>query len=263
MINQSLQAELQNFMLSADDFLSSKYILADKKISSFLKTMAVSSQICALLQLCLKDFDYNNAKKAYTTATYFGDDAHKEIILPDDRNKVIAFVFLTLVGLDDKSIDLPTFLQTYFYEDGSFYESYNSFLQNFIYPFVDAVKSILTKVLDGKNLSPAEELQAEKFNEIENSFEINDVIENKTALNSLLSLLNEDKNNVLDNDAIDKKRKGEILIVIDYFITALQNDNRDFVKYAYVSYKFMAITNRKHNLNLFKVTTIMEKENII
>ena len=263
MANQSIQAELQNFTLSADDFLSSKYILADKKISSFLQTIASCPQICALLQLCLKDFDFTNAKNVYTTATYFGDDAHKEIILPENQNNLIAFVFLTLVELDDKKIELPRFLQKYFYEDGSFYESYNSFLQNFISPFAEAVKGVLIRAVDGTNATPREELQAEKIGEIEKSFDINDVSENKNAVNSLLALLSDDKDNVLSNEAIDDKRKCEIIVIINYFITALKDGNREFIKYAYVAYKFMAIANRKHNLNLFKVTTIMEKEKIL
>ena len=67
----------------------------------------------------------------------------------------------------------------------------------------------------------------------------------------------------MSNEAIDDKRKCEIIVIINYFITALKDGNREFIKYAYVAYKFMAISNRKHNLNLFKVTTIMEKEKIL
>ena len=50
--------ELDLFLLRADEFIDSKYILADVKIVALLKSIAVSDSMVAILKSCLKDFDY-------------------------------------------------------------------------------------------------------------------------------------------------------------------------------------------------------------
>ena len=57
--------ELNLFLERADELIDSKYILADVKLASFLKSIASSQTLLALFQNCLSDFDYHVAQKKY------------------------------------------------------------------------------------------------------------------------------------------------------------------------------------------------------
>ena len=57
--------ELELFLERADEFINSKYILADVKIINLLKSIAQSETLLAIFKNCLTDFDYQQAKKKY------------------------------------------------------------------------------------------------------------------------------------------------------------------------------------------------------
>ena len=259
----NLRFTLSNFINVANDFLSSKYILANSKISALLRTITLSEDMCAYIQLCLQDFNYKQAQKDYYIALFYGDDTRKQVVLPKENKDLIAFVFLTLVDLDNGNIKLPDYLQKYFYEDGSFYESYNSFLANFVSPFCDAFIQEIQNVLDGINDNPKNRLLDIKSQKVNTQVVLNNVCNNKEVVTTLINYLVTDKTNILNTSDIADKLKGEIVIILDAFINALNNDNPREIKYAYISYKFTALANRKCNFNLHKVTRLLESENML
>ena len=61
--------ELDLFLTSAQDFIASKYILADIKIVNLLKAIASSDTLIALFKNCLTDFNYEEAQKKYLVKT--------------------------------------------------------------------------------------------------------------------------------------------------------------------------------------------------
>ena len=68
----------------------------------------------------------------------------KKLLFPEDPAERLAFVFCLLMEFDNKTLDLGKFLQEYFYEDGSFYESFYAFCNQVIKPFRNAVKIMFT-----------------------------------------------------------------------------------------------------------------------
>ena len=55
--------ELDLFMERAQDLINAKFIVAEVKIAGLLKSIAASDTLLALFKNCLKDFDYEKAKK--------------------------------------------------------------------------------------------------------------------------------------------------------------------------------------------------------
>ena len=55
--------ELDAFLERVDEFINSKYILADIKLANVLKIIASSDTLIAIFKNCLTDFDYQEAQK--------------------------------------------------------------------------------------------------------------------------------------------------------------------------------------------------------
>ena len=87
------QEELQMFSKCADEFIDSKYILADIKIMNLLKSIAQSETLVALFRNCLKDFDFESAKKKYLVKADYMSDNHGEFIIPPNSRELLSFVF--------------------------------------------------------------------------------------------------------------------------------------------------------------------------
>ncbi|MBO5525264.1 MAG: hypothetical protein J5993_00785 [Clostridia bacterium] len=139
----NVETEAAAFMRKCDDLISSKFILADAKISELLKSISVSKELCNLFRQVTEEFSYARAKEEYIAATPDGSINRKVIILPEDIYEQIAFVFCLLVDFDSGNLDFNQFLQEYYNVDGSFTESYSAFTNQLIKPFKNSVRQAL------------------------------------------------------------------------------------------------------------------------
>ena len=131
--------QIDLFLRRCDEVMQSKFIIAESKISELLKSIATSDLLYAFFRDLTKDFDYAAAKRRYLH--YAPDSSQKNrLLFPDDPAEMLAFIFCLLVDIDNRDPDLSDFLQRYFYEDGSFYESFYAFCNQVIKPFKNAVK---------------------------------------------------------------------------------------------------------------------------
>ena len=154
--------ELDLFLLRADEFIDSKYILADIKIVNLLKAIASSDTLIAIFKNCLTDFDYHQATKKYLVKSPYLADNKGEFVLPPSSRELLAFVFNVLMDLDTKAILLGEFIDKYFFVDGSFSAGYDAFINKMIKPFKNSVKILMESVIDGRVQDPVEALTEEE-----------------------------------------------------------------------------------------------------
>ena len=158
----TIREELDAFVERSDELIDSKYILADIKIVNLLKAIASSDTLLALFKNCLTDFDYVSAQKKYLVKSKYLSEDKGEFVLPPNSRELLAFIFNVLVDIDAKRIDFASFLNKYFYVDGSFSSGYDSFITAMIKPFKNTVKMLIDGVLDGKLQDPVEALVEEE-----------------------------------------------------------------------------------------------------
>ena len=148
--------ELDLFLERAQEFIDSKYILADIKIVNLLKAIANSETLIAIFKNCLADFDRESAEKKYLVKSPYLSTDKGEFVLPQSSKELLAFTFSILVDIDAKRIEMSGFLNKYFYVDGSFASGYDAFINAMIRPFVKAVKVLMDSVIEGKLQDPVE-----------------------------------------------------------------------------------------------------------
>ncbi len=93
-------AVLDDFKEKSDAVVSSKLILADKKISNLLKTIAASEDFCRFIKQCLEDFNY----KIEFLKSKKPDGAKKDkyILSLPRGGTLVAYVFCLLCEFENK-----------------------------------------------------------------------------------------------------------------------------------------------------------------
>ncbi len=243
--------ELDLFLERAQEFIDSKYILADIKIVNLLKAIASSDTLLALFKNCLTDFDYEEAQKKYLVKSQYLSSDKGEFVLPASSKELLAFTFNLLVDFDAKNIELGGFLSRYFYVDGSFASGYDAFINAMIRPFVSAIKTLMESVIEGKLQDPVEALTEQEnkrikaLEEEKAQKEKEKELAQKTygdSVKKIKEILLKDKQKVRAKKWAEDKQE-EILLVIDMLGNAITSEDRDAIIYAFVSYKFMAKAN--------------------
>ena len=97
---------LRRFSVSCMDLVTSKFILADAKISVLLQCIAEEQQLCDIITEALRNFDYEG-----TLAACCKDGVFE---LPNDARSSIALIFCLLFDFDTKKRELSDFLKAYF-----------------------------------------------------------------------------------------------------------------------------------------------------
>ncbi len=243
--------ELDLFLDKGQDFIQSKYILADVKLANFLKVIAVSDTLLALFQNCLTDFDYSLAQKKYLVKTYGGATDKGEFVLPPNSRELLAFIFTLFVDIDAKRINFGEFLNKYFFVDGSSFSSYNAFIESMVKPFVLAVKTLMESVIDGKLQDPIEALVEEENKRAKEKEDRETALRKEKemlekaygiSLKGIKDLLLEDKKKVAKSKR-NEEVKEEMTLIIDMFANVLESEDKDAINYAFIAYKYLAKSN--------------------
>ena len=239
--------ELDLFLERAQEFIDSKYILADIKIVGLLKAIANSQTLIAIFKNCLTDFDRETAEKKYLVKSPYLSTDKGEFVLPSSSKELLAFTFSILVDIDAKRVEMSSFLNKYFYVDGSFASGYDAFINAMIRPFVKAVKTLMDSVIDGKLQDPVEaicELENQKAKQIaeqEQRVEKEKKLAQKVYgenIKNIKEILLKDKQK-LKAKKMEEEKCEEMLLVIDMLANAITSEDRDAIIYAFVAYKFM------------------------
>lgn len=257
--------ELDLFMERAQDLINSKFIVADVKIAGLLKAIATSNTLLALFKNCLSDFDFEQAKTKYLVKSKYLSGDKGEFVLPTNARDLLAFVFTVLFKVDSGEIVLSQFINKYFFEDGSYSSGYSAFLTAMVKPFKNSIKMLMENVIDGKLQDPVdafneeEVIRAKKREEAEKAEKKEKEILRKAygaSIKKIKSRLLKDKQRVNDS----KKKvviKNQLVLVIDSLINAVESDDKDAIRYAFIAYKYVA---KAHRVLFHKSVNEIKKE---
>ena len=206
--------DLIGFNKICDEFIAGKYILADIKISSVLKTIAEQEKIRNIVASCTDRYDFNSAYKKAVTEDKKGG---KTLILPTDDASLVAFIFGLLYRMDNKTIDLYNFLTDFFHEDNAEAgKEFINFTNDIIVPFKKAINNIYSSrhiVVDSNDY------QTNYFNKIMSTIQL--IIKNADSYR--LKMNEKEEFTILLNslniacEKNDKKQVFALMIGIDYF----------------------------------------------
>ena len=236
--------ELNAFIVRADEFIDSKYILANVKIVNLLKSIASSETLMAIFKGCLTDFDYTKAKNEYFIKNVL-NDGKGEFIMPQSSRELLALTFSLLMDFDGGKLDVGDFISKYFYENGSIYEGYSAFLRLVIKPFKATVVNLMENVIEGKIQDPIEAVMEEEKarSEKQKQDEIRQMKEKELAKKSLGNAiktvrerLTADKKKIRESKLSDTA-KTELNLIIDMLANVIDSEDREAINYAFVAYK--------------------------
>lgn len=133
-LDNQQKVKMKNFVAACNDFLGSKFILSDIKISKMLKTIADSEQIYNLLAECMINFNFEEE----LNRSFFKERGAGTFVLPVEYFKLIPLVFNLLVSLDSKKIEFKDFLSQHFAMNNQ-NDQYIAFGHTVVVPFRDAI----------------------------------------------------------------------------------------------------------------------------
>ncbi len=247
-MDKSVARAVNVFSARCDELISSNFILADKKISAVLKAVAGSEFLFKLVQNCLEEFDYEGEKER----RFVQNGSRFALDMPSEPDKLIAFTFRLLLDFDNKEMDLHKFLQTFFYEDGSYFESFSSFCKIIIVPFKFTVRDIAKALLE-----------SEREKEEEEKSTTADALIGRSAAERVIKLASEDRAAVNSSKYLSETDKKELSEITDGFISAVKTMEKGLVRVMFLSYKHSLKNIKKLRANADKIAEILEENNMI
>ena len=245
-MEKSVERAIAQFSLRCDELAESNFILADKKISAVLKTIAGSEFLFNLVRNLLEDFDYEREKGEIMKV---GDAVN--LSLPSAPDEFIAFVFCLLMDFDNKELDLHKFLQTFFYEDGSYFESFASFCKQIVIPFKNTVSDI------AKALLKSEEEERDKAKSTTAS-----ELVSKNALENAVRYIMEDRK-LIGELNLDEQEKRELYAICDGLLSAIKTLNSELIKTLFLGYKYSLKGLKKFKGNVAKTEKVLGDAKIL
>lgn len=209
------------FVEKCEDVINSRFIIADKKIQDLLKEIVTNKAIYAVLERCLNNFNYEMEFMKARLPLVEGQNKFV-LALPEDSEKLVAFVFCLLHEIEDKTRDFQKFLQDFFYNNGSYFEGYSEFCVKVIRPFMYTM-CVLLKGTEGTLESEAKET---KF------FGTDFVHIDEPTLNMILEIC--DQMALMVETIKNKDIKPEKEFIIEAFKNAIITKDRKLIKTAYI-----------------------------
>lgn len=221
--------DLHQFCEKCDALTGSKLILADKKISNLLKTMAASKDFCKMLEDCLKDFNY---KLEFLKSKCPEDEKKGKFVLKLPEGKeLIAYVFCLLCEFENKERDLTEFLiEFYGYED-LFADGYLNFCTRVIVPFKETVIRLSSETDD------AIEEPEYKLDYCRLELEKDDYKKINKAYQAL-------KKSIIKEGLLSAEDRKQYIMVADAFIDSCQKKDKNLSKVLLAAIKYMCLPYR-------------------
>ena len=202
--------ELIPFNIACQDFMKGKYILADMKIYSILKTVEDELKLKQLISSCLEDFNF----KANFNACIKQNNEQASFTLPTDEKQVIALVYSLFSALRNKTINFTEFLKTFFSTNDE--TQILKFAEEVLLPFQRAINSLFAKM---HIVVETNEYQNNIYNKLKTSIKL--ILSNID--NFKLKITEKEEFTMLLNSLFiaseknDKKLVYSLMIGIDYF----------------------------------------------
>lgn len=129
--------KINEFIAGCNDIINGKFLLADMKITKLLNMIAGSEELYRYINECMNGYDFSRElhKAEMKNGLNGGSFA-----VPQNPDKLVAFVFCLLVECDAKRIDFYTFInENFISKDRS--DVYSKFANTLLVPFRDTISS--------------------------------------------------------------------------------------------------------------------------
>ena len=104
-------SDIAEFSSAMDDLITSKFILAEKRISSVLQTIANNADLYDLFKQALNGYNYSVEFSKSRTS----DKGRPKLVLPQNQARKIAYVFCLLMEIDTGKRGLKDLLDEYYF----------------------------------------------------------------------------------------------------------------------------------------------------
>lgn len=236
------QQSIDKFAKAIEELSTSKYILADTKVSEVLKTVTDSELLYELFEHVAEGFDYFTFK----SICLMKKDGVGRFSPPKNDDDILAFTFLLLMEIDNKTVDLLDLCESYFNVGEGKQASFDKFISDLIRPFGEIAQKIAYMLVIG-DVSDEEEVKEEQKadeNEAQNTgFELKRA---PRIEGTLISLIN--KTGAMIEDCKKEKEREELeelLFVLDQFLTFVQKKDYEGITLAFTALKYMSMKIKK------------------
>jgi len=235
------KGKVLEFFYALDEMIGGKFILADIKISKILKCIADCETLYNLFAKNLVDFNF---KQEFKDSILDKKVNGALIELPEEKEKIMAYVFHLFVEADNKKLDLQNFINEYFFNPDGYNFSYGSFSRNVLFPFKKAiVDSLELSDIDGE-LIQNNENEEEGKEEMEN--EVRTGNENvKMLYAKLMVSLSDLYSAVLKENKIKMEQKEEVYIIISALNEAIRLQNIKLINALIIPLEYVLKKNKK------------------
>lgn len=221
--------DLASFTESINQLINGKLILVNKNIAAVLESVAASQILTKCLADTLRTTSYaTEYSRARVTWTRSDGVVVSQLKLPQDRNRLFAFVICLLAEVDSGRRNFVDFLRE-FYTDEHNEPSYQRFVDEVIRPFKRSVEGILTSV-DPDSLNPDRITQAQKFYSPESIY-----IDSATVIGIISAM--DDVKVALRAENLSMREQNEIRKVHDCLLNALYLKNPRILELSWIAYK--------------------------
>ena len=235
-VSDSEKIKILDFIACCDDFTNGKFLLVDSKINNLLKKIGESDALYNLFQEVLTNYNFEK-EFSHAQIKFIGKPSKFE--MPSEPYKILPLVFCMLVKIQDKSLDFPTFLKTYF-SGGN--DELIEFSKQVIVPFRNIIAAVFEVPVDSKveqvNLQednsaqsrlnlPKKEIVEQKDENMNKEFQINDETEEEYEEMDLTSYFEEIKKLINDMmteidymPRLKKEIKEDAYLILDAMVAA-------------------------------------------
>lgn len=224
--------EVTDLLNKCEEMRKCKFIVAPTKIKDILKSIVNSAELHQLFSTVTKDFDYLAAKSNCFVTANDGVVNHSYILLPETMSDRLAFIFCLFVEFDRDSINFNNFLRKYFYEDGSYYASYQAFCDLILGNLERIVEDIYANELSAAQKAADEAAEAEAVPYSEKA---------RTLSAISLSIAHEKK--YVFESKLSKEDKEIGLNMLTEIEKAVKDENAKLIEALVCGYKYYATYN--------------------
>ena len=201
-----------------DEIISGKFILFDIKASRILQVIASSEALYGLFAKCLVDYDFNKALR-------LGEEYRNiqgQFKCSEEYSELLAFVFCLILEINNKKINIQTFVNNNFFSPKGYNYSYLNFARSVVLPF----KHALMAELGIEECNSSKEIMGEQVEMDNIEQEINNAnSSDKILFANLLVALNELHSAVVADKKIRQEIKDEEYIITLGLIEAVKLEN--------------------------------------
>lgn len=221
---KSTKEQVLEFLERCDELTKCKFIMATTKIKDLLKCIVNSPDLYKLFDTVTKDYNYIEQK-----AQCLIRDSHNsgKVVLPQTVGQRLAFIFCLLVEFDRDTLNLNDFLEAYFREDGSYFESYRAFCNTIIVSLEDLIKQVFKEQLG--------DTSTESSKSVVNS--------DKAKLISSIALTIEAEKQFILASA-PKEEKEAAVRMLNALMSAVKSENEEMMDALICGYNYFVLYNR-------------------